>query len=68
MKFNNIRLFVNDLGKYFRFYTRQLGLEPTWGMRVAYRRDQEDNLIEISTNLSADKCSEELIENNKKSE
>jgi len=31
MKFNNVRLLVNDFAKCFKFYTEQLGLEATWG-------------------------------------
>ena len=31
MKFNNVRLLVKDYKKCFKFYTEQLGLEPTWG-------------------------------------
>lgn len=31
MKFNNVRLLVNDYKKCFRFYTEQLGFEPLWG-------------------------------------
>lgn len=31
MKFSNVRLLVKDFAKCFRFYTEQLGLDPTWG-------------------------------------
>lgn len=31
MKFNNIRLLVNDFDKCFTFYKETLGLECTWG-------------------------------------
>ena len=31
MKFSNVRLLVKDYKKCFKFYTEQLGLEPTWG-------------------------------------
>ena len=31
MKFNNIRLLVNDFDKSFTFYNEILGLECTWG-------------------------------------
>ena len=31
MKFSNVRLLVNDFAKCFKFYTEQLGLEPSWG-------------------------------------
>jgi catechol 2,3-dioxygenase-like lactoylglutathione lyase family enzyme len=31
MKFNNVRLLVKDYKKCFKFYTEELGLEPTWG-------------------------------------
>ncbi len=31
MKFNNIRLLVNDFDKSFTFYNETLGLECTWG-------------------------------------
>ena len=31
MKFNNVRLLVKDFAKCFKFYTEQLGLEPSWG-------------------------------------
>lgn len=31
MKFSNVRLLVKDFPKCFRFYTEQLGLEPSWG-------------------------------------
>jgi lactoylglutathione lyase len=31
MKFNNIRLLVNDFDKAFTFYNDTLGLECTWG-------------------------------------
>jgi catechol 2,3-dioxygenase-like lactoylglutathione lyase family enzyme len=31
MKFNNVRLLVNDYKKCFKFYTEKLGLEPMWG-------------------------------------
>jgi len=31
MKFSNVRLLVKDYKKCFKFYTEELGLEPTWG-------------------------------------
>jgi catechol 2,3-dioxygenase-like lactoylglutathione lyase family enzyme len=31
MKFNNVRLLVNDYKKCFRFYTEKLGFEPVFG-------------------------------------
>ena len=31
MRFNNVRLLVKDFAKCFKFYTEQLGLEPSWG-------------------------------------
>jgi len=31
MKFNNVRLLVQDFKKCFKFYTEQLGFEPLWG-------------------------------------
>ena len=31
MKFNNVRLLVQDYKKCFRFYTEKLGFEPLWG-------------------------------------
>lgn len=31
MKFSNVRLFVTDFEKCFKFYKDQLGLEPAWG-------------------------------------
>lgn len=31
MKFNNVRLLVNDFATCFKFYSEQLGLEPAWG-------------------------------------
>lgn len=31
MKLNNIRLFVSDFDKCFRFYSEKLGLKVTWG-------------------------------------
>ncbi len=31
MKFSNVRLLVKDFAKCFKFYTKQLGLEPAWG-------------------------------------
>lgn len=31
MRFSNVRLLVKDFAKCFKFYTEQLGLEPSWG-------------------------------------
>jgi catechol 2,3-dioxygenase-like lactoylglutathione lyase family enzyme len=31
MKFSNVRLLVKDYKKCFKFYTEELGLDPTWG-------------------------------------
>ncbi len=31
MKFSNVRLLVKDYARCFKFYTEQIGLEPTWG-------------------------------------
>ncbi|MCL2683276.1 MAG: VOC family protein [Bacteroidales bacterium] len=31
MKFSNVRLLVKDYKTCFKFYTEELGLEPTWG-------------------------------------
>jgi len=38
---------------------------PAWGSRVVHFRDPEDNLIEIYSDLSKDKWSNDLIEESK---
>lgn len=41
---------------------------PAWGMRCAYLRDPEGNLIELFSPLSRDKWDAELVEESKKYE
>ena len=36
MKFNNVRLLVQDYRKCFEFYTEKLGLEPLWDVEDCY--------------------------------
>ncbi len=36
MKFNNVRLLVQDYRKCFDFYTQKLGLEPLWDIEECY--------------------------------
>ena len=36
MKFNNVRLLVNDYKKCFEFYTEKLGLEAAWNLEGCY--------------------------------
>lgn len=36
MKFNNVRLLVNDYRKCFEFYAEKLGLEPLWDVEECY--------------------------------
>ena len=36
MKFNNVRLLVNDYRKCFKFYTEKLGLEAAWDAGDCY--------------------------------
>lgn len=36
MKFNNVRLLVQDYAKCFEFYTEKLGFEPLWNIENCY--------------------------------
>ena len=62
MKLTFVRLLVDDFGACFRFYRDVIGFRTTfrasvsaepadgrdWGIRVAYVRDPDGNLIELN--------------------